>query len=366
MARVKTMKGPTLYPLDRDMSKVWHVKYYCPINQTYKKAYIPQKELATYESRMAAATRLIDQLSQQLALQTNPQANNRLTMLVQEYYDYKCIGKRNKSVITYRSMVEEFIRWYRTENGARYELETLGSKFLSALAKKGLSNTTINNYRSNLSSIFRAMVKAKKIAANPFDFTPKQKEHRSTREWFRPEQVDQLKEHFISTDPQVWLAARLQFYCFIRPCMEMTSIKVGDIQIADKRIRIPAGSGKSASVDEYVLIPDFLLGELAQFKHYPSHYYLFGPNGLPAHKKSNVSSMSRRHNNALRNLHYPKQYSFYSWKNTGAVMMLKQGISILHISKLMRHKSLDYTKEYFKSLGFSDIQEDISRMMPKL
>lgn len=366
MARVNRMKLPTLYPTDRDMSKVWHVKHFCSVSKKYKKTYIPKEEQGSYESRMAAANRIIAELTLAgAATAPSPNAND-LTALVQQYFDFKCMGKRNKSIITYRSQVEEFIRWYRTNKNAAAELETLGSNFLSFLAKNGRGNTTINNYRSNLSSIFRAMVKAKKITINPFEYTSKQKEQRSTHEWFRPEQIDELRNHFLATDPQVWLAARLQFYCFIRPCGEMSSLRISDLQLADKRIRIPAGSAKSSGGDEYVLVPEFLIQELEAFTVYPAHYYLFGPNGLPAYKKSNINSLSRRHNNALRLLHYPRPYSFYSWKNTGAVMMIKEGISILHISKLMRHRSLDYTKEYFKSLGFSDINESISHLMPKL
>ncbi len=366
MPSVKLMKGPTLYPADRDLSKKWFVKYYDQQKKSYQKAYGKLAKLASLEERLAEAARIIAQLENSQALAANPNSQDQLTLLVQQYYDFKCMGKKAKSVITYRSQVEEFVRWYRVEKGSQYELEVLGSMFLSYLAKNGRSNTTINNYRSNLSSIFRQILKAKKLAVNPFEYTKKQKERRQTNEWFRTEQVEQLREHFLETDPQVWLACRLQFYCFIRPCEEMRSIRIADIQVQERRIRIRAGIGKSATRDEYVPVPDFLLQELEQYMHYPAHFYLFGANGLPAIKRVSRDGMSRRHNAALRNLNYPKGFTFYSWKNTGAVQMLKNGISILHISRLMRHKSLDYTREYFKSLGFEDVKDDLNKLMPKL
>lgn len=366
MPSVKVMKGPTLYPADRALSKKWFVKYYDHQKKSYQKVYGNLNRLTTLEERMAEGARLVASIMEADAMAKDPARQDQLTLLVQQFYDFKCMGKKNKSVITYRSQVEEFVRWYRVERGSQYELQILGSMFLSFLAKNGRSNTTINNYRSNLSSIFRQIVKAKKLAMNPFEFTQKQKERRQTNDWFRPEQIDELRMHFSSTDPQVWLACRMQFYCFIRPCEEMRSIRIGDLQLHEKRIRIRAGVGKSATRDEYVPIPDLLLQELEQYLHYPAHYYLFGANGIPASKPLSRDGMSRRHNSALRNKNYPNSFSFYSWKNTGAVSMLKNGISILHISRLMRHKSLDYTNEYFKSLGFDDVQNDLNRLMPVL
>ena len=366
MATIKTMKGPTLYPADRDLSKGWFVKYFHPEKKTYQKEYGNLRNLHTLEERLQEGAALIADITRRLNLMQHPESRDQLTMLVQQYYDFKCMGKKNKSVITYRSQVEEFCRWYRCEKGYLHGLEILGQSFLAFLSKKGLSNTTINNYRSNLSSIFRALVKAKKLAMNPFEYTNKQKESRKTLEWFRMEQIDELKQELIARDPQLWLACRMQFYCFIRPCAELMHLRVGDVQISDRRIKIRAGVGKSAGRDEYVMIPDCLLDELQELCRYPAHYYLLGVNGMPALKKPSRDGMSRRHNATLRNLNYPSTYSFYSWKNTGAVHMLKQGISILHISSMMRHKSLDYTKMYFKSLGFADIREDVNRLLPQL
>lgn len=72
----------------------------------------------------------------------------------------------------------------------------------------------------------------------------------------------------------------------------------------------------------------------------------------------------KRHAKILKELHYPKGFTLYSWKNTGAIHMLQMGINLVYISKMMRHKSFDYTREYFKSLGFEDFNMDINKLMP--
>jgi integrase len=144
----------------------------------------------------------------------------------------------------------------------------------------------------------------------------------------------------------------------------MTNLRVDDVDLVERKIRIRAEIGKGGNVDEYVQIPDCLLADMEPLVIYPPHFYLFGVNGLPASKKVGRDTLSKRHGAILRTHQYPAGYTAYSWKNTGAVHMLKAGISILHISTMMRHKSLDYTRGYFKSLGFSDIRNEIQKQLP--
>ena len=66
----------------------------------------------------------------------------------------------------------------------------------------------------------------------------------------------------------------------------------------------------------------------------------------------------------LRNFDLPIGYSFYSWKNTGAVMMYKNGIKMKYISLLMGHSSIETTDMYFKSLGIDDVMTEINLSYP--
>ena len=354
---------PTLYPANRDLSKPWFVCYRCPETGKYKKKYGKLAHLPTVAEREAEAERIIKYDIGWYAPAPS-KIRNELPALLEQFYRYKIADLRHKSQITYRTMVESFVRWYRIEWKGSDDDEVMGLEYMRYLGENGKGATTRNNYRSFLKSLFERLVEAGKVDKNPFKQTQKARERRKTKEWFRTEQIDQLRAALQVSDPQLWLACRLIFYCFIRPGNEMQHLQIKDIDLAQKRIRIKAEYSKSGQQDEWVMVPDQLMPDLNQYLMYPPHFYLFGHYGIPGPKFLGKATLFRRHENLLKDFNFPTGFVFYSWKNTGAIHMLQQGISILHISKLMRHRSLDYTREYFKSLGFEDFNADLSKMMP--
>jgi integrase len=355
---------PVIYPVKRELDKLWFVYYKCPQSGKTIKKYGNMAKLPSVEERLAEAERIIKEEIGYVA-PTIVDTGGELPRLVEKFFEYRCLGLRPKSIITYRTMVEAFCKWYRLEWRGDDE-ELIGLEFIRYLHGTGAGPTTRNNYRSFLKSLFEKIVDAGKLNANPFKQTQKVRERRKTKEWFRHEQIEQLRGGLLQHDPQLWLACRLMFYCFIRPGNEMQHLQVKDIDLAQKRICIKAEYSKSGQDDEFVMVPDHLLGELSDLCFYPKHFYLFGHNKVPGPKYLSKATLFRRHEKLLEDFNYPKGFVFYSWKNTGAIHMLMQGISILHISKLMRHRSLDYTREYFKGLGFEDFNTDISKMMPKI
>ena len=65
-------------------------------------------------------------------------------------------------------------------------------------------------------------------------------------------------------------------------------------------------------------------------------------------------------------LELPTGYTLYSWKNTGAVMMYKEGVKMKYISLYMGHSSIEITDEYFKSLGIDDVMDEVKIKYPKI
>jgi len=355
---------PTLYPLDRDLSKTWFIKYKDQKTGLVKKIYGSLKHLPTVEDRETEAQRII---ADELNWHPMPVATpvDRLPGVLEQYLGYRVVGLAHKSVISYTGIVQCFCRWYRL-NCKNPEMEVVGMEYLRHLYQEGISATTRNNHRALLTSLFKKIVKAGKLPHNPFDNTQKARERRETKNWYRPEQIDQLKQVMCTEMPQLWLACRLIFYCFIRPGNEMRHLQVMDIDIAQNRIRIKAKYSKSGKQDEFVMIPAKILADLAELKKYPPHYYLFTLSGKPGTELMSEHILYKRHAKILKELKYPKGFSLYSWKNTGAVMMLQGGVNLVYISKMMRHKSFDYTREYFKSLGFDDFNHDVNKLLPDI
>ena len=52
-----------------------------------------------------------------------------------------------------------------------------------------------------------------------------------------------------------------------------------------------------------------------------------------------------------------ERHKFYSWKHTGAVQMVKNGIHIKYIQVQGRWHDLDQVNSYLRQLGMIDMQE---------
>ena len=55
-----------------------------------------------------------------------------------------------------------------------------------------------------------------------------------------------------------------------------------------------------------------------------------------------------------------KRYSMYSWKNTGVVDSYLKGIGIKDLQAQLRHKNLETTYLYLRSLGLFDNADNLN------
>jgi hypothetical protein len=137
---------------------------------------------------------------------------------------------------------------------------------------------------------------------------------------------------------------------------------VSDVLLEDKKICIPADVSKNRKM-QYVIIPEAFLDELMEelIERNPSEYILggdFSPKGR--------EWLRRRHQNLLKKHHFDtKNFKLYSWKHTGAVMAVKNGIHIKQLQLQLRHHSLDQVNAYLRQMGIFDMG-DFSSKMPKI
>ena len=161
---MKNNYNPVLYPLNRDLSKQWFIKFFNPATDKYEKKYGKLNKLATVNERLTEAERIITQELEAVAHASELIKNaevNQLCTLVEQFYAYKRVGKRAKSVLTYDTHIQVFIKWYRTVwRGGDYMV--MGHEFLNYISP-GKSNTTINAYKTTIKSVFAAIAKAKKL-----------------------------------------------------------------------------------------------------------------------------------------------------------------------------------------------------------
>lgn len=346
-----------LYPKDRCMSKQWFIKYTNPVEGGADlKRFIPNK-LKLEKERVEFSNAAIKEIEQEWELAHLSTEQRNIKGLLNDLYDvieYRSMGRRHKTKTTYMAYFNVFKEWYMVA-GSSCDLSKMGFKFLSWMHTTGRNNTTHNNYRRQMGSFFRDLCKIhpQKYTINPFESARKLPEARKTKKWFRPEMQQKLKAAISIADPELWLAAQIQYYCFIRP-HEMNELKIENIRFETSEFVLHAQGTKNKKI-EVVPIPEQLMKQLLPFKDFPEHYLLFSKSGGPGLAKIARDNLSRRHRTYTGRAGLGPGYSFYSWKNTGAVALVKNKVHIKVISMLMRHSSIEITDEYLKTLQIDDL-----------
>ena len=342
---------PKLYPLDKEINRTWFVEY-TDLNGKKKKIYGRLNHLPTIEERIKEAESIFKELTGKVYA---PQLQNQLIRDLSEIFELRQEGCRKKTISAYQTHFFSFCKWYYANKCP--QVDTLqATKFLNSL---NVSNTTRNTYRRNLKSFFDDLQRCyqQRYRENPFAHTRKLREASKTKEWFKPAVVPKLIEA-IAKDKQLLLAVKIMFHCFARP-NEIRQLKIADINFETKRLRIESNVAKTVRI-RYVPIPAELLVDLEFLKLFPDHFFLFGNDGCPGIEHMGRDTLSKRHKKIMEAFKFSSGYTFYSWKNTGAVKMLMMDRKTMrYISKCMGHHSLDMTDKYFESLGVDEMGETI-------
>ena len=364
---VKKNAEPILYPVDKDLKKQWFIQYPNPNGGKPLKKYGQLNKLKTLSERMSEAEKLIIICYKEMSVSTIQ--NSLLIRSLNDVVNSRMQGKKDKTKYGYTSKLKVFSEWYRLSAKCTLSEKT-GIEFLSWLrVEKKLSNISINGYRRHLKSFFSELLTSGMILSNPFDKTKKLQEKTSTKTWFRIETQNKLMKLIEPIEPQLWLACMTQYYCFIRPGDELMGLTILDIIDRDTpqwKFRISEMNAKTGKFRFVPIAPALKIKLEEYIEGYPDHFYIFGKGGKPSTEKIGRNTLYNKHRLFLESIDMPKGNTFYSWKNTGAVMMYKNGVKMKYISLLMGHSSIEITDIYFKSLGIDDVMNEINISYPTI
>jgi len=340
------------------MSKTWFVGYYNAEGKR-QKVYGKLNDHTTLKARLVEADQIINNLTRLGLANSASNKGNQLIKDLSEILDLRKRGLRKKSISAYQTRIVAFAKWYREEKFPAIDL-MMATRFLNSVSDKGRSATTRNNYHRLMKTLFKDLTRfyRDRYSYNPFEDITKLREASRSKEWFRPEQVSHIIELFKVHDPGMLLPIRIMYHCFARPA-EISQLRVNDINFDTNKVRIESAVSKTSKI-RYVNIPDVLVPHLEFLKQYPEHYFIFTVDNYPGPKRIGRDTLSKRHKAVLKFMKLPKSYTFYSWKNTGAVkMLLMDGQPMKYISKSMGHHSLDMTDIYFQNLGVEEMSKEI-------
>lgn len=166
---------------------------------------------------------------------------------------------------------------------------------------------------------------------------------------FNTNDRERLRAAIKPKEPWLWLACEILYYCAIRPGTEMRLMKVGDIDLKKKTIRVRAELAKNKTT-EMVVFPAELRDHMLALNldQYDKELYLFGKCGSPAIVPMGKNTMRNRFNLYREALKISSDKKFYSWKHSGALSAIENGATIYEVKDQLRHRSIMTTEEYLK------------------
>ena len=167
------------------------------------------------------------------------------------------------------------------------------------------------------------------------------------RKVIAPADMQRLHDWLVENNKNYLLVCYFLHYMLIRP-REMAKLRLSDICVAKQTIfvsDIVSKNKKSATVTMPAKIIQLML-ELGYF-NYPNDYYIFSHGFKPGpdwvNEKTYRDFWSRKVRPALK---FPREYKFYSLKDTGITSMLRAGYDALSVKEQARHSSLLMTDVY--------------------
>ena len=349
-----------LYPADRDISKRWYIEYF---SEGKTKRVWLSAQFKDVKSRTIEFERIKSELLVNGAFEKPKQPEAYVPELIASKRLKTVLDNRvhlkSKSFSSYKSKIKLFDEFCEAQGYTAIN-DKVAEAYLNHRIKEGKSVNTVNNDRRVLSTFVKSLsISSKSVKKNAFDNTKKLKGGGGAgREYYKPHQKAMLKAFFEKEYPALWFACKFVYYCFVRNGNELVNLRISDLDLHLRRLRVTAGDSKNG-FDEQIVIPKNFAAELAaiDYSKYPQNWFLVGKNGLPTPNRVSNGYWGKQHRKALDALGFDKggkRYSMYSWKNTGVVDAYRAKVGIKDLQGQLRHKNLNTTYLYLKCLGLFD------------
>jgi integrase len=389
MSRKKMVILPKLNDCGGDLSKKWFVYYSVRDPRTDKmerfKIFTGLFKEKTKSKRYEVAQEIINDFTEKLKAGWTPFDADKSGVIyedelayaaVAEVYQKKRAGNTTihfyasklissvkneidaESLRNYKSVLRKFLSWAQglgfDENDIMFFQREIMINFFNFLIEDlKRSARTVRRYNNFLHRMFQLAVEDKKIPINPVFDMPRTK--RINDHTPRPIKDDDVAKFFLELKkhPQLYLAALLQMYCFIRPGNELRNLKINDIDWGRRTINVQREFSKVRK-ERRVSVPAFLVTILRD--NYKLHecnrdFYIFSHNNEPGPTRLGKNNLRMKFNQVRTKLKMPDSYKFYSWKHTGGVMAVDLNIPLSDIQAQMGHESIATTLEYLKNHG---------------
>lgn len=357
MKEEKKFFDPKIYPKDHDLAKEWFVYYYIPVNNgtSHKRIKVSDgiNRLKTVEERIKYAENLILKIKDgSYSKKYNSKSNGSV---LSKALNLKRNSRNKKTISAYENHLDIYLKFLKSIGKHELNVKKIDAEeFKIYLINIGLSGKTIKNYLSSIKALYNKHIDVNEIYnfRNPFQNLENITVASKSKMWFNDFQIEKVKNYLIrSKQYDLWLACQLQYYCFIRP-NELRQLKASHFNLNAGYIEITSDISKNNKTQK-VSIPNSFYQNLEFIDKMKPNQYIFPSKRMG--KCIGRNTFTKKHNKALKTVGINGNYSLYSWKHTGVVKSVKNGIYIKDLQLQLRHSSLDMVNEYLKDLGILDL-----------
>jgi integrase/recombinase XerD len=373
-----TWTEPLLCHYDYDIKRTWFVYFDFTDRltvQTIRKQFRGDLyKFKTVEKRKARAKEMIAFWKQELREGWNPLVKSSVHKMPYNYKVSEAFSQvlslhlpslKKRAVETYTYVNKKFLAWVK-EN--RYDVDmkdfthSMASEYMDYLITVcKYSGRTHNDHLIILKVLINAMIEREWILKNPFKKIKPKKTTIGRNLAYSDDEREALKNLLYEQDRDMYYFSQIMYYCFIRRS-ELAGLRICDIDMDNHTITIPADVSKNKS-QESVVIPvglEPVLKEM-QLSRYNQNDFVFGYRlQRSSQPYANVNHISTRHNKFLKKLNIDSQKGLYSHKHSGVcVAYYATGKDIYSLMRQLRHRDLNTTQVYLKSLGLT--QNDVFR-----
>lgn len=374
---MENYKLPKLYDGDNDLDQRWFVYFSYRHPETGKmkrfRIFISSK-YRTATARREKAHELIKQYSVKLKQNWNPFEHEHIQLVtaiiaMDRILEIKKSSIRPRSYYTLKNIVKSFQEYLKAHKLERISINDFSSRqaieFLdwSKMHYK-LSNRTVNYRRMNMKTLFNDLIYREYVEVNPFDKTRKLPVEETSIIAYTPSELRKLTDNLPKYNYNLYVIARMIFYCYIRP-QEICRLKISDIDLDAQVIHLPGRSSKNKK-SEVVVIPDQLKDDFCKMSlKYPGDYYFCGKGLVPGPKYTAPTRIAEAWSAWTKTVKL-RNRGIYALKHTSVGMAAKEGkINLRDLQLQLRHHSLDMTQGYmdrFSSIASERLKSSFPEM----
>jgi len=364
-----------LFDASGDLSSRWFIFYYFRNPNTGKwhriKHYISER-CKNRTQRYCEARKLKKKIDKQLLQGYNPflnkgKLNETLVISLENILTLKKESNRKRTYMTYRSYTKYFKNFLNTSG--LHSITAVDFDFNHAVAfmdwiltNRKLSNRSYNNYLQCLSTLFTVLYKRQYISINPFSRIDPLPTEETSLIAFSKEELITMQTHLPVWNYNLYVAACLVFYCFLRP-NEIMQLRVENLDLEGKRIIVPGSVSKNKK-SEVVHLPAPMIDVLRDFDlNYPPNYYLFTRTLDRGSTKAHPERLREHWHLFIQQVGIRK--TIYSLKHTAIGLAIDAGINLRDLQLQIRHSSLELTQKYADRFRRQPSQE-LLRQFPNL